>query len=252
MEDLSTASEPVRPMSFTDKITNVIASPGELFENVRLTGKTTSNWLIPWIIFVVVGIILGQLMLNNPSLTDQLGQMIRKGMEKSVQEGKMTQEQMDRAYEIARPGSTWFRLAQTGGLAIVSFVLVFVLGLIYWLLGKSAMKATAPYMKVVEIVGLTLFIGMLEQVVTTLLMFALDSIHATPSLGIFVSDFDMDNKIHVALSKVNAFTLWSLSVTSIGLSKLFQRDFPKVLVLVLALWLIWSIVSLFAGIRLTG
>lgn len=252
MEEQSAATEPVRPMSFTEKITNIIASPGELFENVRLTGKTNSNWLVPWIIFVVVGIILGQLMLSNPSLTDQLGQMIRKGMEKSVQEGKMTQEQMDRAYEFARPGSTLFRLGQIGGLAIYSFVLVFVLGLIYWFLGKSTMKANAPYMKVVEVAGLTLFIALLEQIVTTLLMFAMDSIHATPSLGIFVSDFDMDNKLHVALSKVNAFTFWSLSVTSVGLSRLFQRDFPKVLVLVLALWLIWTIVSVLAKIQLAG
>ncbi len=253
MDEQHAVPEQVQPMSLSEKITNIFASPGELFENVRLTPRTNSNWVIPWILFAIVAIVLGQLVMNNPSLADQIGTMIKKGFDKQVQEGKMSQEQADRTFEqFAKPGSAMFTITQVAGSVLGPLLAIFVLALVYWVLGRTAMKATSPYMKVAEVVGLTLFIGVLEQIVTTILMFAMDSITATPSLGIFVSNFDMENKLHLALAKVNVFTFWSLIVVSIGLSKLFQRDFPKVLVLVFALWVLWSIVSILAGIRISG
>lgn len=253
MDEQQAAPPQVKPMSFSEKLTNVFASPGELFEHVRLTPKTNSNWVVPWIIFAVVAIILGQLVMSNASLADQIGVMVKKGFDKQVQEGKMSQDQADRTFEqFAKPGSAMFTISQIGGAVLGPLIMIFVVGLVYWLLGKTAMKATSPYMKVVEVVGLTLFIGVLEQIVTTLLMFAMDSVTASPSLGIFVSNYDMENKFHHALAKVNIFTFWSLAVVSVGLSKLFQRDFPKVLVLVVALWILWSVVTVVAGIRIAG
>jgi hypothetical protein len=239
-------------MSFSEKLTNIFASPGELFDNVRMTGPTHSNWLIPWLVFVVVGIGMGQVMVSNPSLADQLGTTIKRSIDRSVQQGTMTQEQADQAYQFARPGSTWFTLLSIGGTVFWSIAILFALGLLYWLIGKSAMHATAPYMKAVEVVGFTLFISSLEYIVTTLVMIAMNSIHATPSLGIFVPDFDTENKLHVALSKVNVFTFWNLTVVSVGLSRLFLRDLPKVLVLVFTLWVLWSLVTLFTGFSFDG
>lgn len=253
MEEPQTTTQETKPLSFAEKLTDIFASPGELFENVRLTGQTTSNWLVPMIIFLVVALIMGQIMVHNASLADQLGATIRKGFEKSVQEGKMTQEQADQTYEnYAKPGSTMFTLSQVGGTIIVTPIVLFLMALAYWLLGKWAMGATAPYMKVVEVVGLTFMIGALEYIVTTVMMIGLDSIHATPSLAAFVSNFDVQNKTHAALSKVNLFTFWNLGVTGIGLSKLFQRDMPKVLVLVFALWLVWTAATILLGLNFGG
>jgi hypothetical protein len=253
MEEQQTTREQVKSLSFTEKLTDIFASPGELFENVRLTGPTTANWLIPLIIFLVVALVMGQIMIHNASLADQLGATIRKGFEKSVQEGKMTQEQADQTYEnYAKPGSTMFMVSQIGGTIIVTPIVLFLIGLAYWLLGKFAMRSNAPYMKVIEVVGLTFLIGTLEYIVTTSLMIAMDSLHATPSLGAFVANFDTQNKLHLALSKINVFTFWSLGVTGIGLSKLFQRDLPKVLVLIFALWIIWSAGSILLGIGFAG
>jgi hypothetical protein len=247
-----TTAEQIKPMPLFERVANIFAAPGELFENVRLTGPTASNWFIPLILMIIVAIAMSQLVISNPSLRDQMGALIKKSMEESVQSGRMTQEQADQAYEqFASPTSTMamiFRLVATiAGIPIV----MFLVALAYWLLGKWGMKATAPYMKVVEVIGLTFFIGALESIITTIMMFLMDSLYASPSLGLAVlKDFDIQNKLHMALAKVNVFTLWSLAVTSVGLSKLFQRDFAKVAVLVFALWIVWCFVSILTGIRL--
>ena len=248
---VTSAPEQVKPLPLLDRLTNVFASPGELFENVRQTGKTNSNWLVPLISMIVVSLILSQLVIGNVSLVGQMETMIKKTMEKSVQEGKMTQEQADQAFEgFARPGSTMATVIRIAATVLGIPIVFLVVTLAYWLLGKWGMKATAPYMKVGEVVGLVFFIGILESIVTTLMMFMMDSIYASPSLALLVSGFDIENKVHVALSKVNVFTFWTLAVTSIGLSKLFQRDLAKVMVLVFALWIVWSVIAILTGIRL--
>jgi hypothetical protein len=244
-------------MSFLDKVVNFFGSPAELFENVRDTGPTNSNWLLPWIIYVVIALVAGQLVLSNASLSSQLERTIRtqfdKSMEEAIAEGTITREQADEQFEqFGKPGSTWFMLLSTGGTLLGSLVVLFALSLFFHLLGKSTMGAAAPYMKVVEVVGLTFLLGSLEHLVTTALMFATDSIHASPSLALGVSEVDPENKLHLTLSKLNIFTFWDIAVTSLGLSKIFQRDFPKVLVLVGALWVLWSLFSILTGFSLGG
>jgi hypothetical protein len=240
-------AESVKPIPFTERVVNLFASPAELFDNVRDSVSTTSNWLIPWSILVIISGAMTFVMMNNASLVDQMTTMMQKEMEKNVAEGRMTGEQVERAMEFTRPNSPYFIILSIGGSVIWTLISLFGLGLIYWLIGKSAMSANAPYMKVVEVVGLTLLISALEIIVTTMLMISLDSLHATPSPGLFVTDFDTSNKVHIALSKLNLFTIWNLVVTGIGLSRLFRRDLPKVLVLVFALWILWSAVSVFTG-----
>jgi len=249
-EQTPVAAEPVKPMSFTDKIINIFASPSELFDDVRLTPPTPSNWVIPMILFIVVAFLMGQVMFMNPSLMSQMSDMLRANIDKMVEEGRLTAEQADQAANFSKPGSGMFMIQQVGAIVILTPIVLFLISLIYWLLGKWGMKGKAPFMKVVEVIGLTFFISIAESIVTTILMYVMDSITATPSLGAFVSNFDFTDKLHMALAKVNIFTFWDLSIVSIGLSRLFQKDLVKVIVLVFALWLVWSVFSVLTGFRL--
>jgi hypothetical protein len=252
MEEQVTPAPAVEPMSFGEKFINIITAPGELFEHVRLTGKTTSNWLLPMLLFIVIAVLLNQLILTNPSLVEQMTSLMRKGIDEAVAKGSMTAQQAEQAEQYMRADSILFRIQAVVGIALVSPIALFLLALVYWLLGKWGMNASAPYMKVVEVAGLTFFISIIETIVTTMMQYGLDSLFAGPHLAAFVSNFDMTNKLHMALAKVNLFTIWDLTVVSIGLSKLFQRHLPKVLVLVFALWIIWSVFTVATGMRFGG
>jgi len=250
-------SAQAEPMSFTDKLVNIFASPGELYENVRLTPVTHGNWLIPTLILVVVGALLGYAVMTNPSLSDQFKRMasqeMEKAFEKQVQQGKMTAEQVEQAREqAAQFGSIGVIMTRIGGAVVGPFITLFLVSLVYWLLGKGVMKAVVPYWKVAEVVGLAFFITVLDTVVTTILMFGLDQIFAVPSLSLLIPDFSIENKFHLLAASMNIFTFWNLGVIGIGLSRIFQRDFPKVLVLVVALWLLWTLTMVFGMTALRG
>jgi hypothetical protein len=243
----------VEPMPFTEKITNLFASPGELFDNVRDTPNTTSNWLVPLAVFIVVAIAMWQIMLHNPSLLGQLRDQIDKSFQESISQGKMTPDQADQARSMSNPASGLGMILGAVGMVIMPPIGLFVLALVYWLMGKSIMKADVPYIKVAEVVGLTFFLSALESIVTTILMIGLDNLHATPSLGLAVmNDFAATNKLHILLSKVNVFTIWNIAVTGIGLAHLFRKDVPKVLVLVFALWILWVAFIVLSGMKFGG
>jgi hypothetical protein len=240
----------VKPMSFTDKLVGVFSSPTELYDNVRQTPPTSSNWVVPLLTLIVVGTIMAFLFASNPTLSDQLKRLtteqMEKGLQKQLAAGKMTQEQANQARDqMSGMGATGAMIFIYVTAILGPVFSLFLGGLFFWLLGKTVMKATSPYMKVVEVVGLTFFISTLESVVTTILTIGTSSMFASPSLALFISDFSVENKMHALAASVNVFTFWTLGVTSIGLSRLFQRDLPKVLVLVFALWILWTVFKVF-------
>ena len=250
-------AEQAKPMSFTDKLVGVLSSPSELYDNVRETPPTSSNWVIPTLILLVVGLIMAYLITSNPTLSDQMKRMtseqMEKGLQKQLAAGKMTQEQANQARDrMSGMGATGALIFSYVSAAVGPFFALFLGSLVFWLLGKGVMKATSPYMKVVEVVGLTFFIATIESVVTTILAIGMNSMFASPSLALFITDFNIENKMHLLAGSMNVFTFWTLGVTSIGLSRLFQKDLPKVLVLVFALWILWTLFKVFGLTALRG
>jgi len=253
---VSTA-EPVKPMSFSDKLVGIFSSPGEVYENVRQTPPTSSNWVVPVLILIVLGLIMAYVITTNPTLSDQMSRIaseqMEKGLQKQIAAGKITAEQANQQRDAMQSFGTKGPIIFSYVSAVLGpFVLVFIPGLVYWLLGKWVMKASVPFMKVAEVVGLTLFIAALEAIVTVILQIGMNSLFASPSLAIFISNFSMENTMHTLASKINIFTFWELIVVSIGLAKIFMKDMPKVLVLVFALWVLWTVITVFGGAALRG
>ena len=250
-------TEAVKPLSFTDKLVGVFSSPGELYENVRQTPPTNSNWVIPTLILVVVGLAMAYVLTTNPTLSDQMSRIaseqMEKGLQKQIAAGKLTQEQANQARDNMQSFGTKGPIIFSYVSAVLGpFFLVFLPGLIYWLLGKWVMKVSVPFMKVAEVVGLTLLIVSMETIVTLILQIGMNSVFASPSLAIFISNFSVDNTMHSLAAKINIFTIWTLLVTSIGLARLFMKDMPKVLVLVFALWILWTVITVFGSAALRG
>jgi hypothetical protein len=243
-------AEPKERMSARDRVVAFFTAPGQFFADICDSPYIEINWRIPITAFVLVTLLLRQFMLTNPGLMAQMESKIGQELSTAVTTGQMSQEEVDQARAFARPGSAIFEIFLAILMAVAVPLLLFGLSLIYWLLGRVSMNSHAPFTKVVEVVGITFFVNIIEGIVTGILMYALNSITATPSLALFVHNFDPGNSTHLALSLANPFRIWDLSLLSFGLSRLFQRDLAKVLVIVFALWIVWSAATILVGIRL--
>jgi hypothetical protein len=76
----------------------------------------------------------------------------------------------------------------------------------------------------------------LEVIVKTLLIVGLGNLFASPSLALFVKEFDPQNNAHSVLALVNVMTFWLLAVRSIGLARLSGASFGKAAVWVFGIW----------------
>ncbi len=252
MDEVNTNQTPAEEsseMSFTDKVMNVFSAPGELFEGVAKSEKQNSNWSIPLILTMIAGIIFVFVAFSQAPIQDQIREQTEKTFQKQVESGKMTQEQADRASSMnpAKPGTPLFMIFGAVGVAFVTAAMLFGYALVFWLVGKWIFKASAAYGKVLEVVGLSMYVSVLGSIITLLLVVAMGSLYATPSLALAVSHFDPANKVDKFLGAVNILTFWYLAVVSVGLGKIFSVSTAKALIAVGALWAVWTAITVLVG-----
>jgi hypothetical protein len=236
-------------MSLMARLMNVFAGPGEVFEDVKASPPTASNWLVPALILALVGVISSIVIFSQPQIVQQIHEQQAKKMDELVKSGKMTQAQVDQAQAMAEKftGPSMLKIFGSVGAVIASFVRLLWWGLILWLLGK-VLKKPFSYGKSLETVGLASMITVLGGLVTILLTVNLARMIATPSLALAVPDFDVTRKSHLMLGTVNVFYFWQVGVLSIGLAKMANVPFVRALLLVVACWILQELLLIFSGL----
>ncbi len=247
MEEATTPQTPPdesSEMSFTDKLMNVFSAPGELFDDVAKSEKNNSNWAIPLVLAIITGVIFVFVAFSQPPIQDQLREQTEKSFAKQVTAGKMTQDQVDQAMSrVPSPGSPVYMAFGAVGVAFVTAAVLFGFSLVFWLTGKWVFKSQVGYGKVLEVVGLSTYVSVLGGIITLLLVVAMGSLYATPSLALAVSHYDPSNKVDKVLSAVNLLTFWYLAVIAVGLGKVFPVTTTKALTVVGVLWVAWTAIS---------
>lgn len=257
MEDPSqtveTPTQSAQTMSLFGRLMNVYAAPGEVFETIRRAPPAASNWLAPVLLACAVGVIHVWVMFSQPAIQQQMRTQQAVRFEKLVADGRMTAEQAEQAQ--AQMGDTPILIAKIAGsfgAVFFSFVWLFFLSLVLWLLARWVFKARFAYMKTVEVVGLCTMIGVLGGIVTLLVVVATGNMFMTPSPALLIPDFDTQNKIHLLVSSLNLVTLWYVGVLSMGLSKLTGKSFVTAALWLYGGWALLRVAIIFSGLGGTG
>jgi hypothetical protein len=224
-------------MSLAGRMINVIATPGEVFEQVKTAPACTANWLAPACLLIALSWLGAWLVFSQPSVQQQLREITDQAIDKRVQAGKLTQQQAEQAREVAAKfGSLGSKLGAYIAPVVVGLALPFWWGLIIWLAGTKAMHGAFGYMKAVEVAGLAGIIGVIDAIIRPLLILITGSLFASPSLALFVKQFDPQNPAHALLAVLNVMTFWVLGVRSIGLARLAGSTFAKAAAWVFGVW----------------
>ena len=231
-------------MSLPARLLGVITNPAGVYDDVAATPRTPSNWIAPWLLLVIATAVLTQLLIQNADFAAQLMSVMREQVDLLVNDGAVPREDADRQLALLQPGMPLFTVLSIAGPALWGLGMVFALSLLFWLIGRSAMHAFAPYMKVVEVVGLASLISVIELCVSTGLILATGTLTITPTAAALFPSMAQDSLLYALLLKANPFSVWLVIVTSVGLARLFARDVPKVIVLILSLWILWTVAML--------
>ncbi|MCX6921838.1 MAG: YIP1 family protein [Verrucomicrobia bacterium] len=234
-------------MSLGGRLFNVFATPGEVFQEVKSTSVSATNWLVPALILLAVSWVATWLIFSQESINHQVSEITDQAIQKQAEKTHMSEQQVEQAERVAG-------IAKKIGAFVVpvfiAFVTPFGWGLILWLVGVKALKGNFAYMKAVEVVGLASMVSILGSIVTTLLVVGMGSLFASPSLVLLLKEFNPQNPLHSVLGLVNVMTFWLLAVRAIGLARLSNASFIKAFVWVFGIWAAYT--GFFMGLGFLG
>jgi hypothetical protein len=236
--------------SLAGRLMNVLAAPGEVFAEIKTTPSSVSNWLVPVLIFAVIGTISTCIMFAQPAIQQTVHEQQVKVLDKQVQQGKMSQAQEDQALQVMEKfaGPTLMAIFGSVGIVIYGFASIFGWALVLWLAGRWLFKTQFDYLKALEVAGLSSLITALGMVITTLLAVILGRLYAGPSLALLVGDFDPTNRGHLLLGAVNGINLWHAGVLAVGLAKLSGTPTVKTATAVFGFWVLIELLLIGIGL----
>lgn len=254
MEELQspTNGTSTTPTSLLTRLTNVFTSPSELYEEVAVTPVQKSSWVVPWILALLMGVIIVVTLYSDVTLREQMLEIQSRGMQKAVEEGKMSQEQFEQIREqMSEAGAGVFIGIGAVSSAVIISLMLFGATFALWLVAKFGFKAVLDYSKMLEVYGLATIVGVLGSIVSLLLMLAFHSMYASSGLGIAVIDsFDPENQMHQILAAINLFSIWQTAVVGIGLAKTGGKPLGTGLTVAFGLWIIWVLAAVTLGLGL--
>jgi len=254
MEQINSIPEPPaeveKPaLSLMARMFNVFTDPGEVFECVRNSKPTASNWLVPALVYALVGALSALVIFSQPAIVQQIHDQQAAAMDQQVKAGKMTQAQADQALAMMDKfaGPNMLKIFGGVGAAVGGFVHVFWWAFVLWLMALLVLKQKIPFLKMAEVAGLATMILVLGGVVTTLLTVITGKLGVTLSPVLAIGNYDMKNKLHLLLAALNVFNFWLIVVSACGLSRLTATSFTKAFLIVGIYWLAYSLFFISIG-----
>jgi len=252
-ETLSTEQTPQEnELSHSDKMIGIFTEPSKTFESIAKFSVRSVDWVLPVvIIFILVGLMRSLAMLN----VDVVLQTKQKQVEmfdKMVSEGKMTQEQADKAIEGIGKQMEFMRgpigwIINVVSTLIFGFIFFFIIAGIYFLLIKFILKGEGSYQHVLVASGLTSYISMIQVLIGGILTFLLGKIVMDTSVANFI-ELEQGSILKFFLSKIDPISIWAYSVLAIGLAKLNRsQNTTAYFILVFTLWILGGLLFFFLG-----
>ncbi len=238
------ARPPSNPMPLGGRLVNVFAAPRELFATLAQSAFSVANWLVPAALVAVVGIVVNLVIFNQPALAQQMMDLQEAGLQKAVAAGKMRAEDLERTRDMIRTVS---RIAGPVFATITAFVIPFVVAFFLWLIGRLVFRQPVGYLRTVEVASLAGLIGALGAVVSLFLQVGTGRLLMGPQPAAFISNFDVTNRLHLALAALNVFGIWQVAVAAVGLSRLISRPVGPVAIVTFGLWIGYKAIAVILG-----
>ncbi len=242
-----TSVEPTQ--SFGSRVMNVFAAPSEAFDGIVGSPSKGKFWVMPWLVLVLLGVLAVFLIFSNPTLTQQIADAQAKAMQQRVDKGEMTQAQADQIANQMESMGRVFIIIGGISIAVVMTAYFFAGALVFWLVGKFAMKSSEGYGSYLAMYGTSAWIAVLGSIVTMLMIFGMNSLYATPSAALAIfSEYDVTSSMHRILTRLDVFAAWQAFVLGVGLAKITGKPSSTGIAYAMGLWGVWALAMGYLGI----
>lgn len=210
--------------SLGGRLFNVFAAPGEVFEELRSSPPAHSNWLVPLLMSMALGVIFSLVVFSQPDIVASVFAPQEAAVNARVEAGKITQAQADQALEGMRTMQPLMKYIGIGGAILGTIFFYVVVALLMWLLTAKLLRGDVSMVKAFELTGLASMINVLAGVITMLIVLLKADINSGPNAALFLTSFDQSSYLHQLFAAFSFTTIWFNLVLAIGASKLTGRS----------------------------
>jgi hypothetical protein len=239
------------------RLLNVFATPGQVFEEVRVSQARTGNWLWPTLLCSVALAFSACVVLSMPSVWKQLATQQEKirahesdALAKSVQAGKIEQADADKALKlfdaVTRP--VVMKSAAAAGGFLLGIGRVFWWAFVLWLLARAFVRSPVPYGKALEVAGLASMVALLNTVVMLALTVNVGKSFGASGFTLSVVDFNAQGGQALAGIVLSAVNFWLVAVLGFGLARLTGAPGLRGVFLVFGYWVLTELLLLMLGL----
>jgi hypothetical protein len=237
-------------LSHTDKLVGVFSEPGTTFGKIAKFPAKTADWIVPLLIMIAVTILAVIISFSNPAIRQEARQENEKQIQKSVEEGKLTQEQADQQTEMSEKfmNGPFFYVTTSISMIIIMFIYFFIVTGVFYLFAKSIFKGdSATYKDAMVAYGLPCYILIIQIILGLILTLAMGKAFKSTSVAAFLT-LDKQSFLHFILSKLDVFSIWFYVVVGIAFSKMFKSsNTKKYIMLIVGLWLGFGLLFFLLG-----
>ncbi len=248
--------EQEKELSHTDKLVGIFTEPIKTFEKISLFPPKTIDWFLPIFLLLLVISISQILRMSNPIIKSELQrkqmEQIEKSLDEAVIKGEITRQDADQRLDtiesqMDKVGFGPMIFLQIISIFVMGFIFFFIVCAVYFLFAKFIFKDQGTYSGVLVASGLSSYIGIVQIIIVTILSLLFSKFFQDTSLTSFLL-IERNTLAGVLLSKIDPFTIWSYSIASIGISKMFKsNNLVKYFILIFGLWIGWSLIVYLLG-----
>ena len=208
-------------MDVLSRFSDLFSNPSDAFKNLGTKPFDTKNILIGLGIYLVIIVTFSWLSISDPVLKSKLIDERLKTIEKSRKSGYISDEDAviqskTTAAQIEKSGEIWSPISYAVTGIFIYFIVAF-----YFYLGANFLGTIQPfsYQSALSINTIFALFNAVQIIVTNSLFIIQGNYHSTLGVGLFISDYDEHNVLHMLLTNIDVFAIAYLYFAFIALKE---------------------------------
>lgn len=221
---------------------NLFATPGAVFEEVRVSAHAMGNWVVPALIAGVAMALAALVISSSPAFakrTSEQQEKFRVAQTNAVAAGKLTAAEMEQGVQtiaaVTQPAVVQ-PLALLGGFTF-GVLRVFWWSVLLWVFARWLLRQPVGYQKLLEVAGLSSLIAALSAVVLLAVMINFRASFQGGGFALVVNDLSDDSAQWPVVLALNIMNFWQVAILGLGLARLAQVPWFRAAFPVLVYWI---------------
>lgn len=256
LESKPAPAPPPPGTSLLARLLNVLAIPGQVFEEVRATRHSVWNWLVPLPLYAVSLALFTLVFFSIPTVQKTWTELALKkrtaeasSLADAVKSGTLKQDEADKALAsmdwLSRPKVVKSFVTTAG--FFYGLCRVFWWAGVLWFLARAVIKQPIHYGKALEVVGLASVVAVIGNLAVVALTVDFGKTFAD-GFALTVSDFTSPNHQTLVAVAQNALNFWLIALLGTGLARLTGTTWMRGTFLVVTYWIAVEFLLLLLGV----